>query len=201
MNQQPKTSYQDFLKDIYSAMKKINQTTGDIFAKLDMLDTRIANLEKSYVLISEDVKKLIPNTNPHSNSGISPAKQTGASKLLSLLTQLNDSENDIADTGMDVYTLGTNTALETVFTNPKPSPLFNMDGLHSPDTEDNYSSVTADISPVRLQIGSNITQNNTVCTGLQAQCNATGVTHNSRPPEVGLEFSVSGMQDDFMILE
>jgi len=32
----------------------------------------------------------------------------------------------------------------------------------------------------------------TVCTGLQAQCNATGVTQNSRPPGVGLEFSVSG---------
>ena len=37
----------------------------------------------------------------------------------------------------------------------------------------------------------------TVCTGLQAQCNATGVTHNSRSRlsprgEMGLEFSVSG---------
>ena len=52
----------------------------------------------------------------------------------------------------------------------------------------------------------------TVCTGLQAQCNATGVTHNSHPPafcslftrglsperkrEVGLEFSVSGIVID-----
>jgi hypothetical protein len=146
MNQQPKTSYQDFLKDIYSAMKKINQTTGDIFTKLDTLDTRIANLEKSYVLLSEDVKKLIPNTNdnPHSNlssnTGMTPAKQTGASKLLSLLTQLNDSENDISDAGMDVYTLGTNTVLETVFTNPKPSPSFNIDGLHSTDTEYKYNA-------------------------------------------------------------
>jgi hypothetical protein len=34
---------------------------------------------------------------------------------------------------------------------------------------------------------------NTVCTGLQAQCNATGVTYNSRPPGVGLEFNVSGI--------
>lgn len=165
MNQQPKTSYQDFLKDIYSAMKKINQTTGDIFAKLDTLDARIANLEKGYVLLSEDIKKLMPNTNYNhanlsSDTGITPAKQTGASKLLSLLTQLNDSTNDIADTGMDVYTLGTNTALETVFTNPKPSPSFNIDGLHSPDAEDNYGSVTADISPVRLPFGSSITQNN-----------------------------------------
>ncbi len=32
----------------------------------------------------------------------------------------------------------------------------------------------------------------TVCTGLQAQCNATGVTLNLRPPQVGLEFSVIG---------
>ena len=45
---------------------------------------------------------------------------------------------------------------------------------------------------------------NTVCTGLQAQCNATGVTHNSRSRlsprgEMGLEFSVSGIfdEDDF----
>jgi hypothetical protein len=185
MNQQPKTSYQDFLKDIYSAMKKINQTTGDIFAKLESLDVRIANLEKSYVLLSEDVKKLIPNTSynysNHSNTladtGISPTKQTGASKLLSLLTQLNDSENDISDTGMDVYTLGTNTELESVITNlnPKQSPSFNAvcTGLHSPDTENNYGSVTADISPTRLPFGSSITQNN-----MQAD-----------------------MQDDFMILE
>jgi hypothetical protein len=32
----------------------------------------------------------------------------------------------------------------------------------------------------------------TVCTGLQAQCNATASTPNSRPPVVGLEFSVGG---------
>ena len=32
----------------------------------------------------------------------------------------------------------------------------------------------------------------TVCTGLQAQCNATGVTPILRPPGVGLEFNVSG---------
>jgi hypothetical protein len=32
----------------------------------------------------------------------------------------------------------------------------------------------------------------TICTGLVTQCNATGVTHNSHPPGVGLEFSVSG---------
>ena len=32
----------------------------------------------------------------------------------------------------------------------------------------------------------------TVCTGLQAQCNATGVTHNSKPISDGREFSVSG---------
>ena len=35
----------------------------------------------------------------------------------------------------------------------------------------------------------------TVCTGLQAQCNATGVTQILIPPLVGLEFSVSGMAD------
>ena len=33
---------------------------------------------------------------------------------------------------------------------------------------------------------------NTVYTGLQAQCNATASTPNSRPPQVGLEFNVDG---------
>ena len=158
MNQQPKTSYQDFLKDIYSAMKKINQTTGEIFTKLETLDIRIANLEKSYVLLSEDVKKIILNASG-SGPANSPAKQTGSAKLLSLLTQLNDSANDVDDSGMSVYTLGTNTALEAVFNNPKPSPSFNIDGIGSPDSEDNYSSLVADISPVKLPLGSNIMQN------------------------------------------
>ena len=151
-------------------MKKINQTTSDIFTKLDTLDMRIGNLEKSYVLLSEDVKKIVGDTVTH--LGNSPSKQTSPAnaKLLSLLTQLNDSANDITDTGMDVYTLGTNTVLETVINSPKSSQLFNMDGLHS---SDNYSLLSADISPVRLQIGSNITQNN----------------------------MQNNMQDDFMILE
>ena len=36
----------------------------------------------------------------------------------------------------------------------------------------------------------------TDCTGLQAQCNATDVTPILRPPGVGLEFSVSGMNNE-----
>lgn len=119
MNQQPKTSYQDFLKDIYSAMKKINQITGDIFAKLDVLDTRIANLEKGYVMLGEDVKKIVSGSG---SPNMSPAKQpASASRLMSLLSQLNDSENDIADTGINVYTLGANTVLESL----QPSPELN----------------------------------------------------------------------------
>ena len=44
----------------------------------------------------------------------------------------------------------------------------------------------------------------TVCTGLQAQCNATGVTHNSRSRlsprgEMGLEFSVSGTMEPYVL--
>ena len=159
MNQQPKTSYQDFLKDIYSAMKKINQTTGEIFTKLETLDMRIANLEKSYVLLSEDVKKILNESSSGPANLPSPAKQTGSAKLLSLLTQLNDSANDVDDNGMSVYTLGTNTALEAVFNNPKPSPSFNNDVLGSPDSEDNYSSLVADISPVKLPLGSSSMQN------------------------------------------
>jgi hypothetical protein len=141
MNQQPKTSYQDFLKDIYSAMKKINQTTVDIFAKLDVLDSRIANLEKGYVMLSEDIKKNVTGSVP-----VSPAKQpTSASRLMTLLSQLNDSKNDIIDTpkvpwsrnfnytphctdnlslgstGINVYTLGANTILESL----QPSPELN----------------------------------------------------------------------------
>lgn len=121
MNHQPKTSYQDFLKDIYSAMKKINQTTGDIFMKLEMLDSRIANLEKGYDMLSEDIKKIVSGS-----VQLSPAKQSpSASRLMSLLSQLNDSENDIADTcggtGINVYTLGANTILESL----QPSPELN----------------------------------------------------------------------------
>lgn len=179
MNQQPKTSYQDFLKDIYSAMKKINQTTGDIFTKLETLDTRIANLEKSYVLLSEDIKKILNESGSGPANSPLPAKQSGSAKLMSLLTQLNDSVNDVSDTGMNVYTLGTNTALEAVFNNPKPSPSFNTvcTGLGSPDSEDNYGSLTYDILPVKLPFGSNITQNS-------------------------MQNSMHGnMNDDFMILE
>jgi hypothetical protein len=98
-------------------MKKINQTTGDIFAKLDMLDTRIANLEKGYVILSEDVKKIVSGAG---SPNMSPAKQpVSASKLMSLLTQLNDSENDITDTGINVYTLGANTVLESLQSSPE----------------------------------------------------------------------------------
>ena len=48
-----------------------------------------------------------------------------------------------------------------------------------------------------ITLAQNTIQNNTVCTGLQAQCNATGVTPNSRfrrsqSDEMSLEFSVSG---------
>ena len=39
----------------------------------------------------------------------------------------------------------------------------------------------------------------TVCTGLQAQCNATGVTQIRRPPGVGLELSVSGIFNYFFL--
>jgi hypothetical protein len=39
----------------------------------------------------------------------------------------------------------------------------------------------------------------TVCTGLVTQCNATGVTYNSRPPGVGLEFNVSGTMEPYIL--
>ncbi len=164
MNQQPKTSYQEFLKDIYSTMKKINQTTSDIFTKLDTLDVRIGNLEKSYVLLSEDVKKIVSESG--AQSGNSPSKHSvpANAKLLSLLTQLNDSANDITDAGMDVYTLGTNTALETVLNSPKLSPSYSLDtnfGLSAPDTEANYGLLSVAVNPVKSQynIHSNNVQN------------------------------------------
>lgn len=97
---QPKTNYQDFLKDIYSAMKKINQTTTDIFTRLDNLDNKIANLEKSYILLSNDVKELL-KCNQGENivkSCINTSKQR-PDRLLSLLTQLN---NDNVDNNIDV---------------------------------------------------------------------------------------------------
>lgn len=140
MNQQPKTSYQDFLKDIYSAMKKINQTTGDIFTKLETLDMRISNLEKNYLSLSGDIKKIINNSS--SEYDISPSKQSGSSKLLSLLTQLNESVNDVSDSGMNVYTLGTNTTLEAIYNNPKPNPKPNHKHNSESNSESNLNSNT-----------------------------------------------------------
>ena len=154
MNQQPKTSYQDFLKDIYSAMKKINQTTGDIFAKLDVLDTRIANLEKGYVMLSEDIKKIVTGSAP-----VSPAKQpASASRLMSLLSQLNDSENDITDTGINVYTLGANTVLESLQPSPELNrfPSAQAELLSAEESEENNYELLNDTNIKRESIKSNL---------------------------------------------
>lgn len=158
MNQQPKTSYQDFLKDIYSAMKKINQTTGDIFMKLEMLDSRITNLEKGYVMLSEDIKKIVSGSVP-----ISPAKQpASASRLMTLLSQLNDSENDIGDTcggtGINVYSLGANTILESLQPSPElnrfsssQAELLSAEGLEENNYERLNNNVKREIIKTNLQ--------------------------------------------------
>ena len=52
-----------------------------------------------------------------------------------------------------------------------------------------------DTDALRNFLDTGVLPAHTVCTGLQAQCNATGVTQNSCPPEVGLEFSVSGIPE------
>jgi hypothetical protein len=138
MNQLPKTSYQDFLKDIYSAMKKISQSTTDIFTKLESLDNRLTNLEKSYMMVSTDIKKLINHAQVDNETGLatsttfSPNKKD-SSKLLSLLTQLNDSVND---TGIDVYTLGSSIALNSTFNNDN--------GLFSTEHDSVYADISTD---------------------------------------------------------
>lgn len=138
MNQPPKTSYQDFLKDIYSAMKKINQSTTDIFTKLESLDNRLTNLEKSYMMVSTDIKKLLIQTQVDNDKGLATSttfnsKKKDSSKLLSLLTQLNDSAND---TGIDVYTLGSSIALNAGFNNDN--------GLSSTENDSVYADISSD---------------------------------------------------------
>ena len=79
-NLQPKTSYQDFLKDIYNAMKKMNQNTTEINDKLEAINKRLSSIESSQLYLGEQIK------------AIQAKSQTVASDthLLELMTKLDD---------------------------------------------------------------------------------------------------------------
>ena len=80
-NLQPKTSYQDFLKDIYSAMKKINQNTTEINDKLDAITKRLSNIEANQLYLGEQIQA---KAQQQTSSG------TSDSHLLELMTKLDD---------------------------------------------------------------------------------------------------------------
>jgi hypothetical protein len=102
----PKTSYQDFLKDIYNSMKKINQTTTELNEKLQLINNRLSNIETNQLYITDQLKILqnTTKTNPSNND----------SYLLSLASKLDSVvDNELPDiyklTISDIDTFVSNT--------------------------------------------------------------------------------------------
>jgi hypothetical protein len=117
-----------------------------------------------------------PNSNSSTSSKPANPLQDIINIAFSSAPETVKSLNPVIDIIMDAFT--------TIATPETQKP---PETQNPPEVKKTVSQLTANAAccPV-TKCGS------TVCTGLQAQCNATASTQNSNPPGVGLEFSVGG---------
>ncbi len=90
-----KMNYQEFIKDIYNAIKRTTQFQGDILAQLTNINNRLASLESSYVQLSRQVQE-IAETNSKITSpayALSPENKSALDeKLLGMMSKLETTE-------------------------------------------------------------------------------------------------------------
>jgi hypothetical protein len=131
-NPQPKTSYQDFLKDIYNAMKKINQNTTEINDKLDAINKRLSNIEASQLYLGEQIQSKAQSV----SSGVSdshllelmtkldgPAELPDVYKLATDMTMLSP-QNDVYNLSPPVTSPDNNCELESYSASPTLSNIY-----------------------------------------------------------------------------
>ena len=58
MNIAPKLNYQEFIKDIYNGLKKINVQYDAILSKLGDIETRMSAIESSQIYLGTKLEEL-----------------------------------------------------------------------------------------------------------------------------------------------
>ena len=126
-NLQPKTSYQDFLKDIYNAMKKINQNTTEITDKLEAINKRLSSIEATQLYLGEQIQAKSQTV----------SSSAGDSHLLALMTKLDDISHELPDT----YKLAANDI--TMLLSPQKELYDSVHPVISPSPDNQLESYSA----------------------------------------------------------